>query len=259
VVRLHVPEPFRSCRTTASPPGFQPGNRGFDSPHEHHLSHRLVGLGSWTLYPGTLVRIRLRVLVCSGASPPRPAACPHGLCRGSYPTGDGRMCGRMGYAHCIRPPPLGVRRSFAPHFFSCRPTVGPRTLNPAIVVQIHAGDPCLARSMAEHPVEARTIVVRFHGQAPLAFMKSPWQVTRMVRDPAVNRAVREHHAGSSPALSDFRIWPIRLRRQPRFARCPALPGGSSLWSGGLAPPRQRACGAAPLFTSTSQPHCHIDV
>ena len=60
----------------------------------------------------------------------------------------------------------------------------------------------LARSVAERPVEARITVVRFHGQTPTFrhLIRSPWQVPRMVRDPAVNRAVREHHVGSIPTL-----------------------------------------------------------
>ena len=45
-------------------------------------------------------------------------------------------------------------------------------------------------------------MVRFHGQTPTfrQLIRSPWQVPRMVRDPAVNRAVRKHHVGSSPTL-----------------------------------------------------------
>ncbi len=60
----------------------------------------------------------------------------------------------------------------------------------------------LARSVAERPVEARITVVRFHGQTPAIhrFVRSRWQVPRMVRDPAVNRAVRKHPVGSSPTL-----------------------------------------------------------
>lgn len=58
--------------------------------------------------------------------------------------------------------------------------------------------------MAEHPVEARTIVVRFHGQTlKIHQLFLHWQVTRMVRDPAVNRAVRKYHVGSSPTLPAF--------------------------------------------------------
>ena len=67
--------------------------------------------------------------------------------------------------------------------------------------------------MAEHLVEAQTIVVRFHGQTPIIYhfmtfyyFLSPWQVPRMVRDPAVNRAVSKRPCGfESHSASFFRL------------------------------------------------------
>ena len=57
------------------------------------------------------VRVPPRQLVSWGLRPHGPAGLPPGLCRGSQSDG---LRGRMGFAHCIRPPPLGAH-------WGCRP------------------------------------------------------------------------------------------------------------------------------------------
>jgi hypothetical protein len=68
----------------------------------------------------------------------------------------------------------------------------------------------------------------------------------MVRDPTVNRAVREHHAGSSPALPVFSSDPFACGENPASQGARQGRAGQIFQSGGLTTPRQRAFGAAPF-------------
>lgn len=78
----------------------------------------------------------------------------------------------------------------------------------------------------------------------------------MVRDPAVNRAVREHHAGSSPALPALKSLALSPAAKTLLRRVPGVAGRAKFVVRGLATPDNAAAPLPPFCfgVASSAPH-----
>ncbi len=184
----HLPNASCSCRTTASPPASHAGNRGFDSPHEHHLpcsrrpTARILGLhprdvGSTPTASTTSLSCRLRVgrKALNLATVVRIHAGDPSVWFAQWPstwlkpnvglTGSTELAG-------VRAARTARRCCPIPYGMPCSGSI------PNLLTSWSSS------STGRAPVRK----AGRRGSSPRV-TTTHWQVPRMVRDPAVNRAV----------------------------------------------------------------------